>query len=111
VPLRLGGRVAGALGLAHDHATSYALGEAEVRLLASFAQLASIALENARLFEQEHGARMRAERLQAATRVLSATADLKTVFDLILDELEKVVASDSTSIQELKGDRLHIIGG
>jgi PAS domain S-box-containing protein len=111
VPLRLGGRVAGALGVARGRRAGRPFGDEDVHLLTGFAELASIALENARLFEQERAARSAAERLQAATRALSATIDLKAVFDLILSELEKVVPSDSASIQELRGDRLHIIGG
>ena len=49
VPLRVGGRVAGVLGVVHGPDTKGVRG-AESRLLESFAQLASVALDNARLF-------------------------------------------------------------
>ncbi|MCM2255449.1 MAG: PAS domain S-box protein [Vicinamibacteria bacterium] len=52
VPLRFGGRVAGALGLAHDTLSQRRFSPAEAEQLARFAELASIALENARLFAQ-----------------------------------------------------------
>jgi len=51
VPLHVGGRVVGVLGLASG-ATERAFRQPEVDALTRFAQLASIALENARLHEQ-----------------------------------------------------------
>jgi len=50
VPLRFDEHVGGALGLAQDAGGTRRYGEAEVELLASFGQLASIALDNARLY-------------------------------------------------------------
>lgn len=67
VPLRFDGRVRGALGLAHTP-SNLGFGEEERRRLVSFAQLASIALDNARLFANERTARETAERLEAAVR-------------------------------------------
>ncbi len=67
VPLRFGGRVRGALGLAHAP-SNLGFGEEERRRLVSFAQLASIALDNAHLFANERTARETAERLEAAVR-------------------------------------------
>ncbi len=54
--------------------------------------------------------RRQAETLRAATQALSSTLDLPRVFELILSELQKVVPYDSVSVQQLKGDRLEIIG-
>jgi diguanylate cyclase (GGDEF)-like protein len=51
VPLTVGGRIVGVLGLASG-TTSRTFGQPEIDALARFAQLASIALENARLQEQ-----------------------------------------------------------
>ena len=104
-------RVVGVLGMAYDENTGRMFGDEEVELLTRFAQLASIAIDNARLFETEHIARDEAERLQAATRALSTTLDLQQIFTLILEELGNVVPYDSASVQQLKGDHLEIIGG
>ena len=104
-------RVVGVLGMAYDEHASREFGDEEVELLTRFAQLASIALDNARLFETERAARDEAERLQAATRALSTTLDLQQIFELILKELGNVVPYDSASVQQLKGDHLEIIGG
>ncbi|HYL41628.1 MAG TPA: diguanylate cyclase, partial [Candidatus Binatus sp.] len=51
VPLSVGGRIVGVLGLASG-STSRTFRQPEIEALARFAQLASIALENARLHEQ-----------------------------------------------------------
>ena len=110
VPLRFGGRVRGALGLVHGRGDRR-FTDAETRLLGSFAQLASLAVDNAFLFERERTARETAERLQAATRALSSTVDRRQVIDLILVELEKVVPCDAVAIQELSGGRLEVIAG
>jgi PAS domain S-box-containing protein len=83
----------------------------DLNFLISLARHATLAIENARLFEAERMARERAETLQAATQALSATLDLQRVFELILSELHKVLPYDSASVQQIKGERLKIIGG
>ena len=63
VPLEAGGRVSGVLGLARVEEDG-SFGDAEVALLTRFARLASLALENARLYttaQQELQERRRAE--------------------------------------------------
>ncbi len=104
-------RVVGVLGMAYDEHAGREFGDEEVELLSRFAQLASVAIDNARLFATEQVARDEAERLQAATRALSTTLDLQQIFELILKELGNVVPYDSASVQQLKGNRLEIIGG
>ena len=62
VPLKSGARVVGVLGLAYAAASDRTFTDDEVERLSRFAELASIALENARLVEQ-----IQAEREQMAT--------------------------------------------
>jgi PAS domain S-box-containing protein len=50
VPLKSGPQVAGVIGLAHGPDSDRAFGAEEVELLGRFAQLASVALDNARLY-------------------------------------------------------------
>src|SRR5258706_16068837 len=64
-----------------------------------------------RLDARAIAAREEAERLGAATRALSATLDLREVFDRILSELHALIPYDSAAGMELKGGRLEIIGG
>lgn len=53
----------------------------------------------------------RAESLQAATVVTAESGDLGRALTVILTELRKVVPYDSCSVQELRGNRLVIVGG
>jgi PAS domain S-box-containing protein len=90
VPLTSGGEVVGVIGIAHVEAGPR-FDEEAVRLLSRFAQLASLALQNARLYEaaqQELEERRRVEgRLQEAfererelTRSLRALDEIKNTF-------------------------------
>jgi len=55
-------------------------------------------------------ARDRAETLLAVTQVLGTTLSLEDTFETILDELQRVVPYDSSSIQVIQGNRLVIVG-
>lgn len=52
VPLKSGDRFVGTIGLAYSAESDRAFGDEEVELLSRFAELASLALDNARLFAQ-----------------------------------------------------------
>lgn len=82
-----------------------------ISFIQALAQQCVNAVETARLFEAEAHRREEAETLRAVTQALSATLDLQEVFDLILAKLQQVVPYDSASVQQLKGQRLEIIGG
>lgn len=110
VPLKVKGRVIGAINVA-DEVKTGEFSPDEVQLVHLFADQAAIAIENARLLEAEAHRRREAETLWAATQALTSTLDLQQVFELILRELRQVVPHDSVSVQQLKGDRLEIIGG
>ena len=109
IPLLIGDRVTGAMSTQSYRQNAYSHDDLES--LIKLAQPIAIALENARLFAAEKAAREKMDRLQAATQALSTTLDLPKVFELILSELQRVIAYDSTSVQQLKGDYLEIIGG
>ena len=55
-------------------------------------------------------ARAHAETLLAVTTVLGRTLSLEETFETVLDELQRVVPYDSSSIQVIQGDRLVIVG-
>ncbi len=57
-----------------------------------------------------HRARAHAETLLAVTKVLGQTLSLEETFETILDELQRVVPYDSSSIQVIHGNRLVIVG-
>jgi PAS domain S-box-containing protein len=111
VPVRSGDRMAGVLGLAFDPASGRRFQADEIRLLSGFAELAGIALDNARLFSAEREAREQAERLHAASLAMSASMELGQVLSAILRELQRVVPHDSAAVMELHEDRLVVIAG
>ena len=110
VPLIVKGSVIGTIGLDAIDAPR-AFSHDEIDLAQTIANQTAAAIENARLFSAEARRRREAETLQTATKALSATIDLQAIFEVILSELRQVVPYDSASIQQLKGDRLEIIGG
>lgn len=63
IPIKSGEQLSGVIGLAYgfDAAPSYSFGSDEIALLNRFAQLASIALDNARLYSAANDARNAAE--------------------------------------------------
>ncbi len=110
VPILVGERVIGVIMLQSTERENL-FTDSDVRLLTTIAAAVGVAIENARLFETERTARRQAETLRAATQALSTTLELQQVFEVILSELQKVVPYDSASVQQLRGDRLEIIGG
>jgi signal transduction histidine kinase/CheY-like chemotaxis protein/CHASE3 domain sensor protein/outer membrane murein-binding lipoprotein Lpp len=60
-PLKSGEKIVGVIGMGYDSQTARTFGDAEVDLLNQFAQLASIALDNARLYSSAQEARAAAE--------------------------------------------------
>ena len=74
VPLRAGGKIAGVIGIVRHEPRPF--DRAEVELLERFAQLASIALENARLY----GALQQSEELHR--QIVDCSTDLISVVDL-----------------------------
>jgi signal transduction histidine kinase/DNA-binding response OmpR family regulator/HPt (histidine-containing phosphotransfer) domain-containing protein len=110
VALRSEERVIGVLGLAFSE-PGRVFGPSELDVLTRFSVLASLALQNAQLFESERSSRREAETLRAASEALGRSLDLPQVLELILSELKKVVAYDSASVQELRDGYLEIIGG
>jgi two-component system, cell cycle sensor histidine kinase and response regulator CckA len=109
VPLSIGGSVVGLYSL--DKAEAGFFTEEHRRLAENLAPHAACSIQNAQLYARERAAREEFERLQAATRVLSATLDPQQVFALILSELRALIPYDSASVMELKGDRMEIVGG
>lgn len=83
----------------------------DLNFLASLAQQAAVAIENARLFRAEEQRRQEAETLREATAVVATTLDRGRAIELILDQLARVLNYDSASIQLLRDGYLEIVGG
>ena len=77
VPLFLRGEVIGVLGLAHDVNSSNAFGQQSVEYLTQFAQLASISIENARLYSAAKTELLERQLAEEAREVLVAELEAK----------------------------------
>ncbi|MGQ0602888.1 MAG: GAF domain-containing protein, partial [Anaerolineales bacterium] len=103
-----GGQVEGVIGLAAERGARK-FSRPDLQLLERFADLASVALDNARLFETERTARDRAEALQEVALVLNSSGGRdEELLELILDQLSRVVDYDRASIMLITEDRTRI---
>lgn len=70
----------------------------------AIANHASIAIENARLFDVEQRRRKQAEALRKATEALTTSIEMDRVFEIIFDLLIELVPYDSASIETVSGE-------
>jgi GAF domain-containing protein len=92
VPLKSGAQVVGAIGLAYGGESNRAFGSEEVDLLTRFAQLASVALDNARLYSAA----------QETQRRLTDIINLLPDATLVIDGEGHVIAWNR-AIEEMTG--------
>ena len=85
--------------------------ENDIRLLNLFAQQATVALRNARLFEEAKRRAEEAETIRKAGAVVVSTLNQENAISLILEQLAKVVPYDSASVLLYKKGSLRIVGG
>jgi len=104
VPLAVGGQVRGMLTL-HDEQREHAFSESDVRLLETLAGSMSVALENARLFDETQRLLNETEARNAELAVItsvqqavSAALDFQAIVDVVGDKLREVFATGDMSI-------------
>jgi class 3 adenylate cyclase/HAMP domain-containing protein len=101
VPLKSGQQVVGVLGMAYDNNSHGNFGDEEVRLLTRFAELASLSLDNARLYAAAQEARRRSE--EANERVLEQNRMLESLSNKLSKYLSpQVYASIFTGSQKVE---------
>ncbi len=105
VPLVSRGRLVGSLGL-DSIGKPRSFGEEEQNLLLTVAASIAAAIDNARLFTAEQEARRTADTLREVARVLSSSFDPGEVLQLILRELQSVIAYDTASVMLIEGQML-----
>jgi PAS domain S-box-containing protein len=101
-PLVAGNAVIGIINLVDDRPCFF--NEQIVERLGGLAAPASAALRNAQLYEAELTARQTAENLSAAAVALAQTLDLDQVLHLLMDYVNRAVASDVHGIGLLNGE-------
>ena len=102
VPLRVGERVIGALGLG-DWVGRQFDGD-EIRLAEAFADQAALALENARLYTEATRRRLEAEELARLARTLTESLDPRDVGQRIVDSVLALFQVRSSVLRLLRPD-------
>jgi len=110
VPLLLGNTIIGAMAV-QDYQKPFAYDDNDLFVLTAIANQASIAIQNARLFEEEQRRRQIADALSEMAKQVSATLDLSKISDILLNQLTKLVDYSSASVQLIKKGKRSIIGG
>jgi GAF domain-containing protein len=106
VPIKLVDRVIGVVDMQSTRLNAF--DETDLVAMETLADQIAIAIENARLFGEEESSRRLADTLREIAQALNSTLSLGDVLDLILAELEKVIAFESGSIMLLEGKDLII---
>lgn len=108
VPITVKGQSIGALVLACHQPRVWS--ERAQSLLTILTTQAASAIENAHLFKSEQDRRRSADTLREVALSLSSTLEVDEIFDIVLTQLRRVIAYDSTSVQLLvNGNELEII--
>jgi signal transduction histidine kinase/DNA-binding response OmpR family regulator/HPt (histidine-containing phosphotransfer) domain-containing protein len=108
VPLGGSGRVVGTIGMSTDAGSDRAFGEQEIDLLNRFAQLASLALDNARLFSQTQQQARRLALLSQMGEELSRTTDLERIFDIAAEKLHAILNVDEAHLHLVDAARANV---
>ncbi|MFQ5340502.1 MAG: response regulator [Anaerolineae bacterium] len=112
-----GSQVVGVFGLGYDFESDQVFGEDEVQVLSQFAQLASIALDNARLYSEAQEARAAAETANQAKSTFLATMshELRTPLsaiigysEMLMEDAEEIGGEAEDFIPDLQ--RIHAAG-
>ncbi len=109
VPIKKGDEIIGVINVESKEANAFS--EADERLLYTVAGNLATAIEKLRLLESEQRRRQEAELLREATAAMTASLDLSTLYEALLENLAKIVPYDSASITLLEKDDLVIVAG
>ena len=97
VPLVVGGRATGVISLQNID-REHAFGDADVRLLTTLAGSLSIALENARLFEETRQRNAELALVNDVQRGLAESLEMQAMYDLVGDRIREIFDAQVVNI-------------
>lgn len=98
VPLKSGTQVMGVLAMAYGRDAARTFGVAEVELLGRFAQLASLALDNARLFEAAGHRVAELESIASVSAALRTAPTRADMLPLLLDQVLDLLKANGAAL-------------
>jgi len=107
VPLQTRSGVIGVLTLVHNRPGYFT--ESHLAMLTVIADQAATAVVNARLYQAEQRRRQLAATLAEVSQTISATLDMDRLFDVILEQLARVIPYDSSSVLLQQGGKLQVV--
>lgn len=105
-PLQTRVGVIGVLTLVHDEPGYFS--DSDLAMLTVIADQATTAVVNARLYQAEQRRRQLAATLAEVSHTISATLDIDRLFDVILEQLARVIQYDSASVLLEHAGRLQV---
>jgi GAF domain-containing protein/CheY-like chemotaxis protein/HPt (histidine-containing phosphotransfer) domain-containing protein len=108
VPLLVGGKATGVISL-QNLDREHAFSDADVRLLTTLAGSLSVALENARLFEETRQRNAELALINDVQRGLAENLDMQTMYDLVGDRIQEIFDAQIVNIEILDAtaERIH----
>jgi signal transduction histidine kinase/CheY-like chemotaxis protein/PAS domain-containing protein len=98
VPLKSGDQVVGTIGMAYGAESDRTFGDAEVELLSRFAELASLALDNARLFTQTQEQARRLALLNEMGQQMNLANSTDEIFKVVTEYTPQIIPADRVSV-------------
>jgi len=96
VPIKRGKRIMGVLDV--ENFTQYTFDDQDVAVLETLTDLLATAIDNTRLYEETRKKANRLELIDQINRAISSTLDLKSIFNVVSNELSKVMKFDRISL-------------
>ena len=110
VPILRDGASIGVLTLGREEARAFS--DQEIALVASFADQAAIAMENARLFRQTQEALAQQTAMAEVLQIISrSVADPQPLFDAVALTAKRLFNAVSSGVTQVVGDELHLLAG
>ena len=105
VPLKSEDQVMGAIGMAYELASERSFGETEMGLLTRFAELTSLAIDNANLVTETQDQAHRLAQLNQLSQQVSQAADETKVMDIVTRFVPRILEVDHLCASILDKDR------